>query len=78
MSAIQQYVSQLGGTIQYQVAGQSGMWVVYVGTTILPNGSLNWKAAFKSTNNGVAGMAIGAVAGVNADAVATKILNTVR
>lgn len=78
MNAVQQYVSQLGGSIQYQNAGQSGGFVVYNGTTLLPNGSLNWVAAFKSTGGGIAGIAIGALAGVNANATAQKILSTVR
>lgn len=78
MNDIQQYVSQLGGSLQYQNAGQSGGFVVYNGTTTLANGGLNWVAAFKSTGNGVAGIAIGALFGVNAQATAQKILGTVR
>lgn len=78
MTALQQYISQMGGSLQYQNAGQSGGFVVYNGTTAIGNVSLNWVAAFKSTGNGISGIAIGAVSGVNAEATARKVLNTLR
>ena len=78
MNAVEQYVNQIGGSLQYQNAGQSGGFVVYNGTTTISGGGLNWVAAFKSTGNGIAGIAIGAVFGVNAEATAQKVLSTVR
>ena len=76
--AIQQYVGNAGGYLQYTNTGQSGGFTVFSGTTTIGNGGLNWVAAFKTTSNGVAGIAIGANFGVNAEATAQKILSTVR
>ncbi len=78
MNTIQQFVSQMGGNLQYQNAGQSGAFTVYRGTTTFANGGLNWYAAFKSTGNGIAAMAIGSAFGVNAESTIQKVLNTVR
>ncbi len=76
--AIQQHVNGNGMYLQYQAAGQSGGFAMFNGTTSGSGFSLNWVAAFKNTGNGVAGIAIGAYAGVNAEATAQKILGTLR
>lgn len=78
ITAIQQYVSQMGGYLQYQNVGQDRGFDVFNGTTTIGSGGVNWVAAFKRTNNGIAGIAIGANFGVNAEATATKILGTLR
>jgi len=78
LAAVQQYVSNAGATMQYSNAGQMGNFTLYSGTTSMANGGLNWVAAFKTTNNGVAGIAIGATFGVNAEATAQKILSTLK
>ena len=78
MSTLQQFVSQMGGSLQYQSPKQSGAYVVYNGTTTFANGGLNWVAVFKSTGSGIAAMAIGAAFGVNAETTAQKVLSTVR
>jgi hypothetical protein len=78
MSALQQYISQNGGSLQYQNAGQSQGFTVYTGTTTLSGGSLNWVAAFKSAGNGIAGIALGAVNGINYQTTAQKVFGTLR
>jgi hypothetical protein len=78
MYAIQQFIQGMGGYVEYQNAGQSGGFVLYNGTTTFSGGGLNWVAAFRSTGNGVAGVAIGANFGVNAEGTAQKILSTLR
>jgi hypothetical protein len=78
MMAIQQHVNGNGMYLQYQPAGQSGGFAIFNGTTSGSGFTLNWVAAFKNTGNGVAGIAIGAYAGVNAEATAQKILGTLR
>ncbi len=76
--AIQQHVGAKGGYLEYQTSGQSGAFTVFNGTTTVSGSMINWVAAFKRTGNGVAGVAIGAFEGVNAQATAQKILSTVR
>jgi hypothetical protein len=80
MAAIAQYINNrgLGMYCQYQNAGQSGNFSLFSGTTSGSGFVLNWVAAFKATGNGVAGIAIGAMQDVNAEATAQKILSTLR
>lgn len=61
LQSIQQYVANFGGTLQYSSAGRtSNGYDIYNGQTFVGNASINWMAAFKSTGNGVAGIAAGA------------------
>ena len=82
MSALAQPIrrngSQYGIDIQYQQAGQSGGYSIFKGMTGNESIVINWVGAFKSTGNGIAGITIGAQQGVNAEATATKILNTLQ
>jgi hypothetical protein len=75
---IQQYVSNMGGNLQYRRAGQAGGYTIFSGTTSNNTTGFNWVAAFKNTGNGVGGIAVGAYFGVNAQGTAEKIMNTLR
>ncbi len=81
MQAIQQFVSQFGYSLQYQQSGQANGYTVFNGQTLAGNGAgLNWVAAFKSTGNGVAGIAAGAYinTGTTYQQTLLKIINTLQ
>lgn len=80
MAAIQQYVWQMGAQLQYKQQSQAKGYTFYNGQTLFNNGGLNWMAAFKSTGNGVAGIAIGAniATGTQYQSTLIKILNSLR
>lgn len=59
---IQQFVANYGGQLQYRRSGQSGSFTVFQGQTYSQN-NLDWVAAFKPVNGGVAGVAVGALNG---------------
>lgn len=80
-STLQQSIAQLGGNVQYQVAGQttSGFQILN-GQTFFSNGTVNWMGAFKQGPNGVVGIACGANAatGTKYQSVITNIINSIR
>ena len=75
---LQQAVSKYGGTLRYQTVGQAGNYTIFNGSTVIGNFSANWLAAFKNNGNSVAGIAVGALRGVNAKATIEKIISTLR
>jgi hypothetical protein len=61
LGAIQQYVAGYGGQLSYQGTGRSNSGHdMFNGVTSIGNISIIWIAAFKSTGNGVVGIAAGA------------------
>ena len=61
VEAVQQYVSGLGGRLQYKTKAQNKTgYTLYSGQTFFNQGGINWIAAFKSSGNGVVGIAAGA------------------
>jgi hypothetical protein len=77
IQAIQRAVSNNGAYLQYQSSGQTNGYWIFNGTTT-GSVTVNWVAAFRSTGNGIGGIAIGALDGVNAEGTAQKILGTLR
>ncbi|MEP7252017.1 MAG: hypothetical protein ABI683_06540 [Ginsengibacter sp.] len=81
MSAIQQYVSNFGASLNYTMAGQTNSgFTIFNGQTTFNGGGIVWMAAFKKTGNGVAGIAAGANTntGTKYQSTILKILNTIR
>ena len=81
MSAIQQYVSNFGASLNYSMAGQTNSgFTIFNGQTMFNGGGIVWMAAFKKTGNGVAGIAAGANTntGTKYQSTILKILNTLR
>jgi hypothetical protein len=81
LAAIQQYVANFGGQLQYRSTGQSASgYTAYHGQTTFGNGGITWVAAFKPTSNGVEGLAIGANFNAYSKYQSTiaKIVNTIR
>lgn len=80
IQAIQQYVANYGGQLQYKSHGQSNGFSLYSGQTFFGENSINWMAAFKVTGNGVEGIAAGAngMVGPKYNQTLNKILNSVR
>lgn len=78
--AIQNRVASRGGQMQYNVTGQSGGYTVFQGQSYGNGIGLEWIAAFKPVNGGVAGLAVGTLAGYgpNYQNTIQNILNSVR
>lgn len=60
---VQQNVQSRGGQLQYAPAGQSGNFTLLQGQSASGNFSIQWVAAFKPVNGGMAGIAVGTVSG---------------
>ncbi|MBS1741568.1 MAG: hypothetical protein JST81_00920 [Bacteroidetes bacterium] len=82
IQSIQQYVSnQFGGNMQYTSGGQTASgYEIISGKTTVGNQGIYWKAAFKSTGNGIAGIATGAnfSTGSNYESTVNNIINSLR
>lgn len=79
--AIQQYLSQYGGSLQFSASGQTASgYALYSGQSFYNGVVLNWIAAFKSTGNGVSGISVGATSntGSKYQSTAQKIINSLR
>jgi hypothetical protein len=79
LQSINRHVNQFGYSLQYQQTGQANGFTVYRGQTGNASGvALNWFAAFKPTNGGVAGITVGAYAntGNTHQQTMLNILNT--
>jgi hypothetical protein len=59
MASIQKFMSSMGASMQFQSHGQSRGYTVFNGQTSYNGGSILWLAAFKRTENGMAGIATG-------------------
>lgn len=60
---VQQNVQSRGGQLQYAPAGQSGNFTLLQGQSAAGNVSIQWVAAFKPVNGGMAGIAVGTISG---------------
>lgn len=60
-AAIQQYIANYGGYVEYRPSGQTNAgYEIYSGQTSVNGQAINWMAAMKTTRNGVVGIASGA------------------
>jgi hypothetical protein len=60
-AAIQQYISNYGGVLQYRQAGATNSgYQIFTGQTALNGQAINWMAALKPTSSGVRGIVSGA------------------
>lgn len=81
LGAIQQYISNFGGMVQYSPAGQTNNgYSLYSGTTAVGGYSINWVAALKATGNGVVGIVSGAnsATGSQYQSTVTKVINSLQ
>ena len=84
IDVIKQYVAKYNGNLQYSNSGQTNNgFSLYNGQTTYdsnPNSNVNWIAAFKTTGNGVVGIAVASYASVGTQYQSTflNILNSLR
>jgi hypothetical protein len=73
MSTLKQWLGQYGANVSYKAAGRTNAgYTILNGQTSYNGGAINWMAAFKSSANGIVGIASGAN-----DATGTKYQSTV-
>lgn len=82
MQSIKQFIStNYGGTVQYTSGGQNASgYEILNGKTTVGNQGIYWQAAFKSTGNGIAGIAAGAnfSTGSSYQSTISNIINSLR
>lgn len=79
LGMIRQYMNQLGGDMQFSLAGQTNGFQVFNGQSYFSGNSLQWVAAFKPVSAGVAGVIVGKTVGYGnpSQTVIENILNSI-
>ena len=77
---VQQSVSSRGGQLQYSPTGKSGNFSLFQGQTEFQGTGIQWVAAFKPVQGGIAGIAVGTMSGYGGEfqTSITTILNSLR